>query len=88
MACDELVSAGKLSYAQGIEPLALRQIEGRDLDRSRASARNGKISRHHRLVKAPLSVRERKVATRWGMISPYPRRVEGKLHGVLLAHAR
>ena len=46
--------APRVAIAQGKSPPALRQIEGREEDRSRASAREGKISRNQRLVKALL----------------------------------
>lgn len=53
----------------------------RDLDRHRASARKGKISRHQRLVKAPLD--RAKEPKKMGVKAPCPVRVEGKLSGVL-----
>lgn len=70
LACDELVSTSKLSYAQGNSPLALRHTEYREEDRSRVSAHNGKISRYQRLVKAPLG--RAKGCHKMGAESPLP----------------
>lgn len=52
------VSFRELSKHKGISPPTLRQNGSREEDRSRASARDGKISRHQWLVKAPLGIEQ------------------------------